>query len=84
MERAKRLSELKKLIERSKEKHYVRRWTIKNGMPILKSETEADLDMTINFIGCPKGEDRENYKKFDLEKIANEQRKEVGRGKHEQ
>ena len=80
MARAKRLTELKQLIERSKSKCYVRFWKLKDGIPFLKSEKEIDHDVTINFTVCLKKEDAEVYKQFDLEQLADEQRKEVKNG----
>ncbi len=86
-ERLKKLKELQKQIAKSKNKnkHYIRRWSIRDGRPFLEDEHEVDLDLTtINFTVCLKKEDSEIYKQFDLEQLADEQRKEVSDGRHEQ
>ena len=86
IERSKLLRELQKQIAKSKNKnkHYIRRWSIRDGKPFLESEKELDHDITVNFTGCLKKEDAEVYKQFDLEQLADEQRKEVSDGRHEQ
>ena len=84
MERAKMLAELKQQIAKSKQKNYIRHWRLKDGKPFLESEKELDHDITVNFTGCSKKEDAEVYKQFDLEQLADEQRKEVSDGRHEQ
>ena len=81
-ERSKKLKELQKQIAKSKNKnkHYIRRWSIRDGRPFLEEEHEVDLDLTtINFTGCLTKEDSEIYKQFDLDQLA-EQRKEVKNG----
>lgn len=81
MERAKKIKELKQQIAKSKNKHYIRRWSIRDGRPFLEEEHEVDLDLTtINFTGCLTKEDSEIYKQFDLDQLAAEQRKEVKNG----
>jgi|GEM_PF-2733773 len=81
MNRAKMLAELKQQIAKSKNKHYIRRWSIRDGRPFLEEEHEVDLDLTtINFTGCLTKEDSEIYKQFDLDQLAAEQRKEVKNG----
>jgi hypothetical protein len=82
-ERSKKLRELQKQIAKSKNKnkHYIRRWSIRDGRPFLEEEHEVDLDLTtINFTGCLTKEDSEIYKQFDLDQLAAEQRKEVKNG----
>ena len=82
-ERSKILRELQKQIAKSKNKnkHYIRRWSIRDGRPFLEDEHEVDLDLTtINFTGCLTKEDSEIYKQFDLDQLAAEQRKEVKNG----
>ncbi len=82
-ERSKKLKELQKQIAKSKNKnkHYIRRWSIRDGRPFLEEEHEVDLDLTtINFTGCLTKEDSEIYKQFDLDQLAAEQRKEVKNG----
>ena len=80
-ERSKKIKELKQQIAKSKNKHYIRRWSIRDGRPFLEEEHEVDLDLTtINFTGCLTKEDEEIYKHFDLEQLATEQRKEVKNG----
>ena len=80
-ERAKKIKELKQQIAKSKNKHYIRRWSIRDGRPFLEEEHEVDLDLTtINFTGCLTKEDSEIYKQFDLDQLAAEQRKEVKNG----
>jgi hypothetical protein len=80
-ERSKKIKELKQQIAKSKNKHYIRRWSIRDGRPFLEEEHEVDLDLTtINFTGCLTKEDSEIYKQFDLEQLAAEQRKEVKNG----
>lgn len=83
MKREKKLKELKQQIAKSKNenKHYIRRWSIRDGRPFLEEEHEVDLDLTtINFTGCLTKEDSEIYKQFDLDQLAAEQRKEVKNG----
>ncbi|MDN5292478.1 MAG: hypothetical protein PWQ06_2717 [Anaerophaga sp.] len=83
-ERSKKLKELQKQIAKSKNKnkHYIRRWSIRDGRPFLEEEHEVDLDLTtINFTGCLTKEDSEIYKQFDLDQLAAEQRKEVKNGR---
>jgi hypothetical protein len=83
-ERSKKLRELQKQIAKSKNKnkHYIRRWSIRDGRPFLEEEHEVDLDLTtINFTGCLTKEDSEIYKQFDLDQLAAEQRKEVKNGR---
>jgi len=83
-ERSKKLRELQKQIAKSKNKnkHYIRRWSIRDGKPFLEEEHEVDLDLTtINFTGCLTKEDSEIYKQFDLDQLAAEQRKEVKNGR---
>ena len=81
MERAKKIKELKQQIAKSKNKHYIRRWSIRDGRPFLEEEHEVDLDLTtINFTGCLKKEDAAVYKQYDLDQLAAEQRKEVKNG----
>lgn len=77
MERAKKLKELKKLINGSKTKHYLRYWEIKNDRPTVMEETASAGDLTINFTGHLCEGDAEVYEKYDLEQLAEEQRKEV-------
>ena len=82
-ERSKKLRELQKQIAKSKNKnkHYIRRWSIRDGRPFLEEEHEVDLDLTtINFTGCLTKEDSEIYKQFDLDQLAAEQRREVKNG----
>ena len=80
-ERTKKIKELKQQIAKSKNKHYIRRWSIRDGRPFLEEEHEVDLDLTtINFTGCLTKEDSEIYKQFDLDQLAAEQRKEVKNG----
>lgn len=80
-ERTKKIMELKQQIAKSKNKHYIRRWSIRDGRPFLEEEHEVDLDLTtINFTGCLTKEDSEIYKQFDLDQLAAEQRKEVKNG----
>mgnify|MGYP000962895188 FL=1 len=80
-ERSKKIKELKQQIAKSKNKHYIRRWSIRDGRPFLEEEHEVDLDLTtINFTGCLTKEDSEIYKQFDLDQLAAEQRKEVKNG----
>ena len=80
-ERSQKIKELKQQIAKSKNKHYIRRWSIRDGRPFLEEEHEVDLDLTtINFTGCLTKEDEEIYKHFDLEQLATEQRKEVKNG----
>ena len=80
-ERTKKINELKQQIAKSKNKHYIRRWSIRDGRPFLEEEHEVDLDLTtINFTGCLTKEDSEIYKQFDLDQLAAEQRKEVKNG----
>jgi hypothetical protein len=84
IERTKKLKELKQQIAKSKNKnkHYIRRWSIRDGRPFLEDEHEVDLDLTtINFTGCLTKEDSEIYKQFDLDQLAAEQRKEVKNGR---
>lgn len=79
--RTKKIKELKQQIAKSKNKHYIRRWSIRDGRPFLEEEHEVDLDLTtINFTGCLTKEDSEIYKQFDLDQLAAEQRKEVKNG----
>ena len=81
--KAKKLMELQKQIAKSKNKnkHYIRRWSIRDGRPFLEEEHEVDLDLTtINFTGCLTKEDSEIYKQFDLDQLAAEQRREVKNG----
>ena len=83
-ERSKKLRELQKQIAKSKNKnkHYIRRWSIRDGRPFLEEEHEVDLDLTtINFTGCLTKEDSEIYKQFDLDQLAAEQRREVKNGR---
>lgn len=83
-ERTKKLRELQKQIAKSKNKnkHYIRRWSIRDGRPFLEEEHEVDLDLTtINFTGCLTKEDEEIYKQFDLDQLAAEQRREVKNGR---
>jgi len=80
-EKIKKIKELKQQIAKSKNKHYIRRWSIRDGRPFLEEEHEVDLDLTtINFTGCLTKEDSEIYKQFDLDQLAAEQRKEVKNG----
>jgi hypothetical protein len=80
-ERSQKIKELKQQIAKSKNKHYIRRWSIRDGRPFLEEEHEVDLDLTtINFTGCLTKEDSEIYKQFDLDQLAAEQRKEVKNG----
>ena len=79
--RSKKIKELKQQIAKSKNKHYIRRWSIRDGRPFLEEEHEVDLDLTtINFTGCLTKEDSEIYKQFDLDQLAAEQRREVKNG----
>lgn len=81
IERSRKIKELKQQIAKSKNKHYIRRWSIRDGRPFLEEEHEVDLDLTtINFTGCLTKEDSEIYKQFDLDQLAAEQRKEVKNG----
>jgi hypothetical protein len=81
-ERSQKIKELKQQIAKSKNKHYIRRWSIRDGRPFLEEEHEVDLDLTtINFTGCLTKEDSEIYKQFDLDQLAAEQRKEVKNGR---
>lgn len=79
MERVKKLNELKQQIQKSKTKNYIRYWVVEEGKPVVKSETEFAGDMTINFL-YEKGGKGEIFKQFDLNQLANEQRKEVQNG----
>ena len=83
-ERSQKIKELKQQIAKSKNKHYIRRWSIRDGKPFLESEKELDHDITVNFTGCLKKEDAAVYKQYDLDQLAAEQRKEVSDGRHEQ
>lgn len=79
MERIKKLNELKQQIQKSKTKNYIRYWEVEEGKPVVKSETEFAGDMTINFL-YEKGGKGETFDKYDLEKLADEQRKEASNG----
>lgn len=78
MERKKRLSELKRQIERKNPSGYFRYWQIINGIPTLVKEGKGLDGKSINLFGASNKEDTEVYKQYtsdQLNELAEEQKK---------